>query len=154
MKKERREDSFIKQPYYVGGDSAMKDFISKNIVYPESSRKNNIDGHINLKYDINYKGDVTDVKIIAGLDEACNEESIRVVKLLKFKVPKTPRHLKITFHKSLVIHFNQKENITIESEPETIPDPNQGLNYQYNIVYNPKSESVKPSLKFTYTVKV
>ncbi len=39
MKKERKDDSFLKQAYYKGGDTALKEFISQNLKYPESSKK-------------------------------------------------------------------------------------------------------------------
>ena len=41
MKKERKDDSFLKQAYYKGGDTALKEFISQNLKYPESYKKNN-----------------------------------------------------------------------------------------------------------------
>ena len=64
MKKERKEDSFIKQPYFNGGDKALKDFINSNLVYPELARINKVEGDVNIRYEINHKGDVTEVKII------------------------------------------------------------------------------------------
>ena len=38
MKKERKEDSFIKQPYYKGGDKMLNTFINENLKYPEISK--------------------------------------------------------------------------------------------------------------------
>ena len=35
------DDSFLKQAYYKGGDTALKEFISQNLKYPESYKKNN-----------------------------------------------------------------------------------------------------------------
>lgn len=157
MKKERKDDSFIKQPYYPGGDKALGVFIIQNLKYPEISKANKVEGDVHLKIDINHKGDVIDVKIIGGLDIACNEEAIRVVKILKYIVPKTPRNLKVTFHKNIRIHFN------IENTPYSIdsnlPSNNvvQSVHYNYNVIEKPVKSDVDTKEKipttYQYVVK-
>ena len=62
MKKERKDDSFLKQAYYKGGDTALKEFISQNLKYPESSKKNKIEGDVHIRMDISHKGFVIDTK--------------------------------------------------------------------------------------------
>jgi protein TonB len=156
MKNERKDDSFIKQPYYLGGDKALKEFVNTNLRYPETSISNKIEGHVNLRYEINHKGIVTDVKIISGLDQACNDEAIRVVKLLKFEVPKTPRGLKVLFHKNIRIQFDQKTN-EISQVPQLDSISNvTPTNYQYQIVSNtnpiPKEKPTTQS--YQYTIKM
>ena len=94
MKKRKADDNFIKQPYYEGGDKAMKEFIGTHLRYPDLSRNANTEGEVHLKYEIDYKGIVTDVKLIGGLDQYCNDEAIRVIRMLRFIVPKIPKHLK------------------------------------------------------------
>ncbi len=161
MKKERKEDSFIKQPYFNGGDKALKDFINRNLVYPELARINKVEGDVNIRYEINHKGDVTDVKIIGGLDEACNDEAIRVVKLLKFIVPKAPRGLKVTFHKTIRIHFRLNQIISHVIQPIQIPESTlskeQGMQISYTITQKPSIpiDVKKPqSTTYQYTVKI
>ena len=128
MKKERKDDSFIKQAYYKGGDTALKEFISQNLIYPEISKKNKIEGDVHIRMDISHKGHVIDTKIIAGLDDACNEEAIRVVKLLQYTVPKSPRHLKITHHKNIRIHFRLNQPQAIQnSENQNTSAPAQQI---------------------------
>lgn len=158
MKKERKDDSFIKQPYYKGGDKALSEFINQNLKYPEISKTNKIEGDVHLRFDINHKGDVIDVKIIGGLDDACNEEAIRVVKLLKYIVPKTPRHLKVTFHKNIRIHFLlHNTSIQVESPTHQISNSVVSKN-QYNIILTPskpevESEAATPKT-YQYVIKI
>lgn len=161
MKKERKVDSFIKQPYFQGGEKALKDFVSKHLVYPELARINNIEGDVSMRYEINHKGDVTDVKIIGGLDDSCNDEAIRVVKLFKFVVPKNPRGIKVTFHKNIRIHFriNQAKPVTTtpSSIQENIPSNNQNMQISYTIIPTPNKEIEAPSPKtvsYQYTVNM
>jgi len=159
MKKERKEDSFIKQPFYKGGDRSLKDFIKTHLKYPALSQANKIEGDVHIRYDINHKGEVTDTKIIGGLDDLCNEEAIRVVKMLKFIVPKTPRHLKVTFHKNIRIHFHIHETKVQTTNPihsQSLPS-NQGMQINYTVV-NPqvksKVEKENAPTYYNYVVKV
>ncbi len=153
MKKERKEDSFIKQPFYQGGNAALNSFITSQLKYPEISQQNKIEGDVHLRYDINIQGNVTDVKVIGGLDDACNNEAIRVVKLLKFVVPKNPRHLKITFHKNITIHFRIQETKNTSPEfPVVTP-------IQYHITpsvsLSKTTEEPKPKgVVYTYTINL
>ncbi len=159
MKKERREDSFIKQPYYTGGDQALKDFINMHLRYPELSQANKVEGDVHIRYDINHKGEVTDTKIIGGLDELCNEEAVRVVKMLRFIVPKTPRHLKVTFHKNIRIHFHIHETKVQTTNPLHAQDlpSNQGMQINYTVVSSQTKSTIEKEgtlTSYSYTVRI
>ncbi|MEZ4909730.1 MAG: energy transducer TonB [Saprospiraceae bacterium] len=144
-----KEDKFIKKPYFKGGDKAMKAFVSQHLTNPSSVISGKIRGEVVVQYDIDIHGNVIDTKIISGLDDLCNAEAIRVVKLMKFVVPKNPRKLILTFHKTIRIHFHNK--------PEAIPreQVNQFQPFQYN--YFPtkveESDSKQPNI-FTYTINI
>lgn len=159
MKKERKEDSFIKQPFYKGGDKALRDFVQTHLRYPAQSQANKVEGDVHIRYDINHKGDVTDTKIIGGLDEFCNEEATRVVKMLKFIVPKTPRHLKVTFHKNIRIHFHIHEMKTEYPKPIQTQEltTNQNIQISYTVVSNSAKPEVKKEnspLSYNYVVRI
>lgn len=145
MKKPRKEDSFLKQPYFEGGDAALKKFIGSNLVYPESALKNQVEGTVPLTLEINYQGEVTDVKTVGSLGHGCEEEAIRLGKLLKFIVPKLPRHVKVVFHKKLTIHFHL---------PKHKEDSSQTITYQ--IQYSNPKPVLQPEEKqvYTYTLNI
>ena len=111
MKKERKDKHFIKKPIYEGGPNALKQFISKNLSYPKEALQERIEGTVVIRYTINIQGKVVDTKIINGLTDGCNEEADRLVRLLKFKVPKN-RGFKGFFHKDLHIHFKLPKTAT------------------------------------------
>lgn len=142
MKKERRDESFLKKPYYKGGEKAMKTFIQQHLQYPESARSLGLEGSVPLRYDINHKGDVTNVHLVSSLHPDCDAEAIRVVKLLKFEVPKTPRNLKVIFHNNIIIHFNIHQS---GQETTQIPTSPQQLQIQYNITTIPSSKQEEPT---------
>jgi len=156
MKKERKDDSFIKQPFYKGGDVALKEFLTKNLKYPDSSRVENIEGDVHLRYDIDYRGNVIDAKIISGLDKACNDEAMRVVKLLKFEVPKNPRKLRVTFHKNIRIHFHAPKTAPISSDSKpNLSNGQYSMQLSYNLIPMAKETLNKPAEeKKTYSYSI
>jgi TonB family C-terminal domain len=104
MSKEKKDKHFIKKPIYDGGFKALRQFIGQHKRYPKAALEQKIEGTVYLKYSIDYRGNVKDIKVISSLGYGCDEEAIRLVKMLKFKVHKI-RKGKILFHKSIQIHF-------------------------------------------------
>ncbi|MBK8623901.1 MAG: TonB family protein [Saprospiraceae bacterium] len=149
MKKERKDNSFLKQPYYEGGDQALKTFITQNLLYPEQALLHQVEGSIPITYDINFKGEVTDVTLLHHLGHGCDDEAIRLVRLLKFKVPKLPRGMRVIFHKKITIHFRLPKH----QEPKASEAPL----FSYQIMYTPsvevkEKEQKKQESSYTYTV--
>jgi len=104
MHKEKKGKHFIKTPVYEGGLKAMRIFISQHKKYPEEALKEKIEGTVYLKYTIDYKGNVIDAKVLKSLGHGCDEEAVRIIKLLKFNVPKN-RGIREKFFKNIQIHF-------------------------------------------------
>ncbi|MEO1257688.1 MAG: energy transducer TonB [Bacteroidota bacterium] len=113
MKKEAKDKHFIKKPIYEGGPKAMKKFIGENLRYPQTALENKVEGTVYVRYDIDYKGTVTDAKVIKGIGHGCDEEAMRLAKLLKFKVPKN-RGVRVIFHKNIQIHFRLPKKKPVE----------------------------------------
>ncbi|PKP33351.1 MAG: hypothetical protein CVU00_10805 [Bacteroidetes bacterium HGW-Bacteroidetes-17] len=72
-------------PEYEGGEKAKMQFLNENIKYPEEARKNKIQGRVYVNFMVEKDGSITGVKVIRGIGGGCDEEAIRVVKLMKFK---------------------------------------------------------------------
>lgn len=130
MKKERKDHQFIKKPFYEGGITTMKAFIKKHLSYPTAALQKKIEGTVHIRYAINYRGKVVDAKIIAGIGHGCNEEAIRLVKLLVFNMPKN-RNLKALFHKTLQIHFRLPKTTT--KKVPVSPSTNLAVQYNYTV---------------------
>ena len=116
MHKEKKDKHFLNKPTYPGGPKALKAFITENIQHPAEAIAAKVEGFVSLKYSIDPKGNVIDVRIVSGLSHGCNEEAIRLVKLLKFSEAKN-RGVRAIFHKDLTIHFRMPK------EPATIKIP-------------------------------
>ncbi|MBX2927569.1 MAG: energy transducer TonB [Saprospiraceae bacterium] len=148
MRKEKKDKHFVQRPAYPGGPKAMQEFLSRQLQYPEEALRNGIEGTVAIRYEIDYKGNVTDVQVLAGLGHGCDEEAVRIAKLLRFNVPPA-RGLKVLFHNTLKIHFHL---------PKAAPQSQVPSEVQYNYVAapaKPPEEGAKPkpdSGGYSYTV--
>ncbi|CAA9234388.1 MAG: Ferric siderophore transport system, periplasmic binding protein TonB [uncultured Adhaeribacter sp.] len=73
--------------FYEGGQTALYDFIAKELVYPPMAKRNRVMGQVIVGFTMNEDGTVANTKILKNIGGGCGEEALRVVKLLKFKAP-------------------------------------------------------------------
>lgn len=104
MQKETKEKDFVRRPSYPGGPKAMQEFLRQHLQYPAEALQHGVEGTVVVRYEIDYKGNVTQVKVLTSVGYGCDEEAIRLVKMLKFDVPPV-KGLKVSFHNTLKVHF-------------------------------------------------
>jgi protein TonB len=142
MKKKAKPESFIKQPQYPGGKKALDEFIHTNMQYPEEALKDRIEGSVVVKYDVDVFGKVSDAVVTHGLGYGCDEEALRLVNLLQYEKKKY-QGLRVTFHKSISIHFRlpgkavqpQQQEIKIQYQyTEKNPSKSEGGKISWTII--------------------
>ncbi len=69
-------------PMFPGGDSTLLAYISQNTRYPETAKKNNIQGKVILRFCVTSKGTVDRVSVLRGVDPEIDAEAIRVASSL------------------------------------------------------------------------
>ncbi len=69
-------------PNYPGGDDLRIKFISENVVYPVMAKESNIQGTVYVTFVVEADGSITDVKVLRGIGGGCDEEALRVVKMM------------------------------------------------------------------------
>jgi len=74
-------------PVFPGGDTALLEFISKNLKYPESAIKEKKEGKVIVRFVVTKTGGVDKVEVLKSLQPDCDKEAIRVVKMLPKFVP-------------------------------------------------------------------
>jgi periplasmic protein TonB len=89
LKKDEPEDNSVhqlfgiqQQPEFKDGAAAMYQFLSKNIVYPNIARENGIEGIVYVSFVIWKDGAIRDAKVIRGIAGGCNEEALRVIRMM------------------------------------------------------------------------
>jgi TonB family protein len=138
MKKERKPESFIKQPNYPGGKKAMDEFLKQNLRYPQEAMDHKVEGIVSVEFDLDVFGEVTESRVKHGLGYGCDEEAIRLVKLLKFEKKKY-KGLRVVFHQTINIHFKLTDN----------PLPSHELNYHYK-----EKDKKESQQSYSYSIKV
>lgn len=69
-------------PSFPGGEAERNKFLAENIQYPQQATENGIQGTVYVSFVVDSKGNVTDVKILRGIGGGCDEEALRVVKMM------------------------------------------------------------------------
>lgn len=151
MDKDSRDKRFIRKPIFKGGNKEFNKFLYGHLKYPKEAFAKKIEGTVIVRYDINHKGDVTKAKVIASLGYGCDEEAVRVIKLLKFDIPKGPRKLKIIFHRTTKVKFKLPAQ---KSKQVTLAKANS-MSYQYVKKQKITTEVNMPEKKEkTYSYKI
>ncbi|HQI71493.1 MAG TPA: energy transducer TonB, partial [Bacteroidales bacterium] len=72
-------------PTFIGGQPALETFIKTNLVYPGMAKTKGISGTVYVEFTVKTDGSVADVKVIRGIGAGCDEEAMRIVKLMSKK---------------------------------------------------------------------
>ncbi len=92
-------------PEFPGGDAALLGFIAKNIKYPRQAKRMGIEGKVHISFVVDTDGSVTDIKILRGIGAGCDEEAIRVLKLLPKFSPGKQRGVPVKVQMQLPVNF-------------------------------------------------
>ena len=95
-------------PEFPGGDAALLGFIAKNIRYPKQAQRMGIEGKVFLSFVIDTNGFVSDVKVLRGIGAGCDEEAMRVLKLLPKFSPGKQRGIPVKVQMQLPVNFQLK----------------------------------------------
>lgn len=68
------------QPSFIGGKSALVNYLSRNVVYPKKSRKRGIEGKVIVEFLVAKTGMLKDIKIAKSVTKELDQEALRVVK--------------------------------------------------------------------------
>ncbi len=67
-------------PSFQGkGQEGFREWIAKNLRYPEIAAENGISGKVYVQFAVNSRGQVVDAVVVRGVDPALDKEAIRVV---------------------------------------------------------------------------
>ncbi|MEZ4964769.1 MAG: TonB family protein [Saprospiraceae bacterium] len=150
MEKDKKKPLFIHQPEYPGGPKALSAFIQEHLRYPAAALEAGAEGTVIVEYDIDYQGKVVATRVLQGVGSGCDEEACRVVRLLKFDVPKN-RGVRVLFHKKAHIKFKKPPPLKTQPTPST--------SFQVNYTVSPAKDETPaeaPQQKpvYTYTIQL
>ncbi len=135
---------FLNLPKYTGGTPAFREFIEKNLRYPDAAMESRIEGSVIVGYDVHDNGEVSNQHILKGLGYGCDEEAMRVVGLLRFDKVKN-RGVRVKLTTKTTINFRLPaaavsytisytgKSTSAKAEPEQKPAEAVTYNYTINL---------------------
>ena len=92
-------------PQYPGGSSTLSRFISSKLVYPNTALRNKIEGVVIVGFVVDKEGKVRNPRIIKSLYPACDEEALRVLRLIDQWIPAKNANRNVSFNFKMPIEF-------------------------------------------------
>ena len=83
----------------------LYEFLGKNIQYPEMAKENGIQGKVFVDFVVMKDGTIRDVKVVKGVDEALDNEAIRIVQMMPKWKPGKQRGKAVNARFTLPIKF-------------------------------------------------
>ena len=69
-------------PRYKGGDEELYRFFGANMKYPEIARRAGVEGKVLLSFIVEKDGSISSIDVTKGIGGGCDEEAVRVLRLL------------------------------------------------------------------------
>lgn len=94
-----------KNPEFQEGQSALYKWLGEKIKYPEEAIKQKKEGTVYVAFIIHKDGSLSDFKVKRGIGSGCDEEALRVVKLMPNWKPGTQQNRPVNTNSTLPIKF-------------------------------------------------
>lgn len=85
VKEEAKEEAFTfveEMPSYPDGQEELLRFIGSNVVYPEIAKRAQVEGKVMVGFVVEKDGNITNISVVKGIGAGCDEEAVRVCKLM------------------------------------------------------------------------
>lgn len=135
-----KKKRFLLLPKYPGGSSAFKRFLTDNQTYPEEALQKGIEGDVYIKFSVNDLGNVIEAHIEKGIGHGCDEEALRLVRLLKYE-PVRNRGMRVQSSMRTKIPFRLNQNqptfqIVYNSSPAVKKAPQEKAHEKPGDIYS------------------
>ena len=108
-------------PEFTGGMGECMKFISKNIQYPPEAIEKEIQGRVIVQMVITDEGDVTDAKVVRGVDPLLDKEALRVINLMPKWKPGKQRGKAVNVKYTIPVMFRLSGGNDVEAESKDTP---------------------------------
>lgn len=94
-----------KMPEFKGGRNALGSFLRKKIRYPQEAIDNKIEGRVYLRFVVEADGSISNPIIVRGIGYGCDQEAIRLAKLMPNWVPGEQKGRKVPVYAEFLVNF-------------------------------------------------
>ena len=109
-------------PMYPGGEEELLKFIHDNLHYPKVAAEVGIEGRVTIRFVVNRIGEVTDVKVIRGIDPSCDAEAVRVIKMMPNWTPGRQNGKNVSVYYTLPIVYKLQGKSGDDKSPLVLVD--------------------------------
>ncbi len=91
-------------PKPTGGYDAFYDFVAKSMRYPKTAQRNHTQGKVFIEFVVDRTGTVSQLKIVKGIGDGCDEEAMRVISQTRWE-PGRQRGKPVNVRLTLPVQF-------------------------------------------------
>lgn len=102
-------------PVFPGGESAMQKFVADNLKYPESAQKTGVQGRVTVRFIVGKTGDISDVRVIRGIDPECDAEAVRMIQSMPKWTPGKQNGIAVPVYFTLPIVYRLKKDTVVNT---------------------------------------
>ncbi|OFY67770.1 MAG: hypothetical protein A3H98_12335 [Bacteroidetes bacterium RIFCSPLOWO2_02_FULL_36_8] len=109
--KPKDDEIFIiveKLPEFPGGMDSLSSFIRNNLEYPETAKKDSIEGRVIITYVIDTNGRITNPIVAKGVREDLDQAALELVKKIPAWSPGVQKGKNVAVKQALPIRFRLK----------------------------------------------
>jgi TonB family protein len=128
-----------RMPAFPGGEEALMNFISTNLRYPQYAIHHNIYGRVFVRFVVEPDGTVSNVEVLRGIGGGCDEEAVRVAKMMPDWIPGEAFGEKVRVSYLLPINFRLSDyapeiDPTLYTKAEKMPSFPGGEIYMHEFI--------------------
>lgn len=126
-----REDKLFvveQMPEFPGGNSALRQYLAKNVVYPSEAANANIQGQVLVSFTVNKLGFIRNPKITRGLGYGTDEEALKIAISMPRWQPGKQNGQPVDVQLTLPIEFRLNQ----PAERQGYAEPEKGANMGQN----------------------
>jgi len=97
-------------PQFPGGADALRKYIKDNLIFPEESAKNNVQGKVEVNFVVTKTGAIEKVIVMTSLDKYCDAEAIRLIKNMPKWIPGKVNEVPTDMHRVIAVDFIKDTN--------------------------------------------
>ena len=95
-------------PEFLGGVEELSKFLKTNIHYPQLAREDGTNGTVYVTFVVNKTGKISNIKILRGIGSGCDEEAVRVIRMMPDWKPGKQNGAAVPVQFNLPIKFDLK----------------------------------------------
>lgn len=95
-----------RSPEFPGGETKKNKFLRENINYPMEAREAGLQGTVYITFVVERDGKISDIRLLRGIGAGCDEEALRVIRLMPKWNPGTQKGKPVRVQMNLPIVFS------------------------------------------------